>query len=325
MRPLAAVLLVLLSLAPAAHASRYPRLKVADLPTGRVSVATSGVYEDIVWSDPLTLLGVLVDDEKRPYDETPYDLMRVQPGAGKRTLEPMPSSIGSLVFAPDASGYLAIEGTRGGVDVVARDIDGRERARLFSFGEQEAVFLTVSWSRSTRYAALSTTERVIVADTTTGAKVAEAPIGRDNGAGAPAFSPDERTLVAFDGMRLTRVDLETGAVTRLAKRRYSRVAWSAAGHLAGLRWTGQKIDLLSPDTGKPVRADVGRLEAWTMSWSPDGQRLAFSFSRYDGYDGVGIYDARRDRLRAVHKPIFNTISFLRWSPDGRRLAWQAGW
>ena len=320
------LLAALVAAPPAAQAqSRYPRLKVADLSTGKVSVATSGVYDDIVWADPLTLLGVMADDQNRPYDENKSpDLMRIQPGATERTLEPMPNTVGSLVFAPDGSGYLAISGTRRGVDIVHHAMDGTVRARLFSFGERESVFLGLSWSRSTRYAALSTTRRVVVVDTTTGEKVTEVRVGRDNGAGTPAFSPDERTLIGFDGMRLVRVDLQDGTVRRLARRRYWRVAWSSAGHLAAIRWNGQQIDLLSPDTGRPMRAAVGRLEAWTMAWSPDGRRLAYSFSRYDGWDGLGIYDVERARRRTVHKPIFNTISFLRWSPDGRRLAWQAG-
>jgi hypothetical protein len=322
MRTLAVTLLATLGVAAAAHGSEFPRLKVGDLPSGKVEVVMSGVFEDLVWADPATLLAVdAPDDENRP-----YDLVRLQPGSGTGAplREPMPREVGTVVFAPDASGYLAVHGVRDGIAVVLHNMDGSVRAQLFSFEEQEAVFLAMSWSRTARHVALSTTERVVVLDATTAMKVVEVPVGRDNGNGPPAFSPDERAIVAFDRMRLVHVDLATGATRRLAKRRYYRVAWSAAGHLAAIR-PGGPIDLVSPVTGRPVRPRVGRLKAWTMTWSPDGNRLAFSFSRYDGYDGVGVYDVARDRLRAIHKPIFNTIGFLRWSPDGRRLAWYAGW
>jgi prepilin-type processing-associated H-X9-DG protein len=116
--------------------------------------------------------------------------------------------------------------------------------------------------------------------------VAEIPAG-PNGAGAPAWSPDARTIVivTYEGLRL--VDVRSGSLSILTSN------------------------------------DHGNLACYDMqpSWSPDGGSIAFAVECDGG--ALGIWTVRPDGTGSTKilgvGDRFDAAEYPEWAPDGSRL------
>jgi dipeptidyl aminopeptidase/acylaminoacyl peptidase len=70
--------------------------------------------------------------------------------------------------------------------------------------------------------------------------------------------------------------------------------------------------------GAPSQLIVDRGDASSLTWSPDGSKLAFVSTRTD-HSFVGVYDLASHAI-AWMSPSFDTDQAPEWSPDGRRIA-----
>ena len=70
--------------------------------------------------------------------------------------------------------------------------------------------------------------------------------------------------------------------------------------------------------GAPTQLVNDRGDAGSLTWSPDGSRLAFVSTRGD-HSLIGVYDVASHAI-AWMSPSFDTDQAPEWSPDGRRLA-----
>ena len=86
------------------------------------------------------------------------------------------------------------------------------------------------------------------------------------------------------------------------------VAYVSEGQI----WTAPAV------SGAPSQLIHDRGRSGSLTWSPDGSRLAFVSVRHD-HSLVGVYDVAT-RLIAWMAPSVDTDLAPEWSPDGRRLA-----
>jgi WD40 repeat protein len=143
-------------------------------------------------------------------------------------------------------------------------------------------------------------------------------------AGSATFSPDGRTLVTFDRLRLRLWETATG-----------KERPEPPGHRAGVTFVahGPGGDLVTaaaddtfrwwePATGKELRTAEGRQGPTALS--PDGKALATA-----GPDGLVLRDAatgkegRRWQAPAKGQRAVITEEAVAFSPDGKTLAWGA--
>lgn len=150
------------------------------------------------------------------------------------------------------------------------------------------------------------------------------------GARQPAWSPDGRTIAfgyGYTGISLLDAD---GSNLRPFVRRYSFGAdWSPGGkwvaYAAGGETDGTSIWVKSPDGAR--RRLVAERPCCNYSyndptWSPDGERMAFTVGQAPDSSPVESYLAVVDRFRG---PV-TRLTFGRrypsspdWSPDGRKI------
>ena len=139
-----------------------------------------------------------------------------------------------------------------------------------------------------------------------------------------AYSDTARlTVVARDGSRSRTLDPKAES--------YQVPQWSPIGRrIAYLRNAPDgtsAIWVVSPDGGRPRLLRLGVLDYWnSLSWSPDGARIAF-VGRPDGLrTGTALMVAAADgkQLRTVAAvwgdPDQATVGNVRWSPTGGRIA-----
>jgi dipeptidyl aminopeptidase/acylaminoacyl peptidase len=90
-----------------------------------------------------------------------------------------------------------------------------------------------------------------------------------------------------------------------------RVAWVSRGQI----WS---VDLASP-ADKAAQLVTARGSASSLTWSPDGSRLAFTSGR-GTHSYVGVFTLATRELRYID-PSLDRDAAPVWSPDGMRLAW----
>jgi WD40 repeat protein len=156
----------------------------------------------------------------------------------------------------------------------------------------------------------------------------------------PALSPDGRRLVFLSEKDLFSIDMfladaHTGQVRRKVVETAvdphfeslqfinSAGAWDAAGKrfaFGGVRTGAPVLSIRDLEGGKELREvrfkDLG--EVYDPTWSPDGQRIAFS-ALVGGALDLFVYDLRANTRRRLTSDAFADLQ-PSWSPDGRTLA-----
>jgi WD40 repeat protein len=137
---------------------------------------------------------------------------------------------------------------------------------------------------------------------------------------AIGWSPDGRTLATAcrDGT-LRLHDANTGrtrSVLRGHMGEAAAVAWSPDGKVLATGDAYAWIRLWDPATGREIASHRAGEHAWahTLSWSPDGRRIA-----YNNETWVRVLDVTAGRISAL-RGHSSSVREVSWSPDGLRLA-----
>ncbi|MEP7040161.1 MAG: hypothetical protein ABI864_01155 [Chloroflexota bacterium] len=145
-----------------------------------------------------------------------------------------------------------------------------------------------------------------------------------------SWSPDGMQLVYARPDGVWIADLRSGERRNVVEcgdvTRWCIAAWSPNGAAIAVV-DGSQIRLIAPDgmpgaSFAPVVDDI-----FSLTWSPDGKRLAFVTNGFRDFTSSTMYVVNRDGsdLRAVpdavlpDRPIFD----LAWAPDGSRIAYIA--
>ncbi len=156
-----------------------------------------------------------------------------------------------------------------------------------------------------------------------------------------SFTPDSRSLVTTWGGQIWRVDLATGAASRIPFRATVRLALGPAVRFPGRVDTGAvqvkqiRDATLSPDgtrlvfsaldklyvmaypNGRPRRLTNDTLHEQNPAWSPDGRSVAYVTWGLDGGAVLRVDAAGGKPTRLTTEPGFYQAPA--WSPDGRRI------
>jgi WD40 repeat protein/serine/threonine protein kinase len=151
-----------------------------------------------------------------------------------------------------------------------------------------------------------------------------------------AFSPDGRRLAAGSEDNSVKIwDVETGRelfTLRGHTESVFSVFFSPDGRrLASLGWDGSSVKVWDLPPGEPgVSAPEGRVltsqfsrgrhsnGAWSVAFSPDGQRLAIASGVADG--NVRVYDVTTGDLLYTLAGHIDRVVSVAFSPNGQRLA-----
>ncbi len=106
----------------------------------------------------------------------------------------------------------------------------------------------------------------------------------------------------------------------------SRLSISKSGVLAFVTKSGKKdvihtYDLEAGAFG-PVYEFDGLIAVYSPSWSPDGQRLAFTSIDQSGHIDLYVYDTETGMLQRLTHDLYDDRDPA-WSPDGRRIAFSS--
>jgi hypothetical protein len=96
------------------------------------------------------------------------------------------------------------------------------------------------------------------------------------------------------------------------------------GDLGYSRYAVQNLEVVSLDNPTVSRRLTHSDGAWSVAWSPDGQRLAYT--DYDAHQVEQLYVSKPDgaeRIQLTHLADPDlTFDSLKWSPDGQRIAFR---
>ena len=151
-------------------------------------------------------------------------------------------------------------------------------------------------------------------------------------AGGARSASQPQGLIAFtgnDGVYVMRPD---GSDVRLLWRGFAGevdLAWSPNGsklavsgvNLAGST-SGRSIWIVNADGSDPVR--VARAAAWSLSWSADGRRIAFTAKRRSDDADVWVMNADGTNMRRIKRTPKLWDSNVDWKPTGGWLAFDSG-
>jgi dipeptidyl aminopeptidase/acylaminoacyl peptidase len=185
--------------------------------------------------------------------------------------------------------------------------DGSGQRKLTSSGSEPA------WSPDSRRLAYIDTR-----ESSTGPIVITNPDGGGRlvvpGVNSRAWWSPNGRLLAFSRAAGNRIDLvvvgSDGRGLRTIRRNAVAVGWSPRGEIAVVGKYGSAIGVIGAD-GRGARRLL-RSRADSLSWSPDGRRLAF----VDG-KGLHVASAAGRRVRDVKPKGADGLDAPTWSPDSR--------
>lgn len=143
----------------------------------------------------------------------------------------------------------------------------------------------------------------------------------------PTFSPDGERLAFVRGAANTVGKVVIARRDGSGQRRIFTgtidVAWSPDGASLAVIDQFRKIVLISASGHRFRRLSRPQLEVTSVSWSPDGKRLAFGVFLREGAGALYVVGVGGRGLRAIVKePAGTNLHGPQWSPDGRRIAFQ---
>ena len=128
--------------------------------------------------------------------------------------------------------------------------------------------------------------------------------------------PDPASSAVEPKVIIWEAKLSGGAPVKIAEG--DAPAISSKGELAYVKdkqvWTAPLSG-----KGKPERLFFDRGDDGTLTWSPDGTKLAFVSDRDGDHSFIGVYDLKTRSLTYL-APSTNLDDYPVWSPDGTRIA-----
>src|SRR4051812_18019890 len=341
---------VLLLAAPASAGAAFgPTLGVVDVASGQRSVIARGAARTSGWSSVR-------------WTPDGSAIVAVSGGAGAGVLRPFPvaggparpvgrlggaggparlvrdlgdalqgvlSWDGSMVVARYDGGH-GIPGGRGGV-VVRELATGRVRLRLPQDAEGDDLYengLDVAWSRDGRRIAYVAQERrgrtLRIADVRSGRVLSRIDADGVYRFNPDAFSPagDRLAYPSGNNLRLTLLDVATGAVQRTRETRVLTVAWAPAGERLAI---STQDGVFSSDEQRHFALLDGTWDSvFSLHWSPDGTTLGFLTSDFTEVNiELGVMQvlptSGPPQIIVPHRS--PDLGAFEWSPDGRRIAY----
>jgi Tol biopolymer transport system component len=231
-------------------------------------------------------------------------------------------------FGDDVIGRMLVAAARGGPEQAIRSV--------LEVTPEE---LQNDWHRS-----LSDQYQVVLRNTQRASAAAATIVAAKPGRGSinvsPALSPDGSQVVIFSQRGIFSIDLyladaRTGKIIKTLTQTavdphldslefiYGSGSWSHDGRyfaFSTLKTGKPRIVILSMPDGEELReipvADVG--EIFTLTWSPNGDRLALS-AIAGGLTDLYAVDVQTGRLEQLTKDTFGDLQPA-WSPDGTEIA-----
>jgi len=154
----------------------------------------------------------------------------------------------------------------------------------------------------------------------------------------PNWSPDGRRVAIrwvprdYDDTPLLIIDTETSRILDLTKRTGLRgfsPSWSPDGKwlvTAARRRSDERLAVfvMRADGSRVRRITPGDREAQYATWSPAGDRIAFTYVEDGGFDLFTIRPDGRGLRRLTTDGARGQNNWAMWSPDGTRIAWGKG-
>ena len=242
-------------------------------------------------------------------------------------------TIQSVAWSPDGTRVASAS-----VDKTMKvwNVINSENPLLFSIKRPNEV-QSVSWSPDGNRLASADRGRLIQVWDTQRGVLLQTYTCRSDRVDAVSWSPDGMQIASVSDGAVQVWDIQVGGYPRLLLKSEQYIAFAVAWSPDGKRivagsnnhtmyvWNTQKegrplLTFVGPPNGSSLR-DTMHNYVQSISWSPDGKRIASASS--DGM--IYIWDALRggEPLLAYHGHHENVDS-VTWSPDGRRIA-SSGW
>ncbi len=341
---------------------RYPGATHLEFsPDGKTLLAADADRRASLWDPSGRSLGSFVPDRAplfrgRPTNvgavfasggqDRPLDVSHVQRGKNETVVIQSPHPPHSVALSPDGrrvtatlkDGTVRVWGVPNGEPICTLNINTQ-------FGYGRAIF-----SPSGRVVAVGTRTGVVFCDPNDGRVVKTLPVETKGNFGNTydvAFSPDESHVAAGTDSIVTVWNLKTGQVIHRLKERDPKgaglnnwtvtVRFSPDGHFLAAgsgAWdsdgTSRALGFVTVwdlRSGLQIFHSPGQPDGiYSLSWSPDGKRLASGCGRYQfgGPGGVHVWEPSSGRLVFDLKGHAQCVWAVAFSPDGRRLVSTSG-